>query len=176
MNETIKKNGITFGIYAGVFSIAFTSFMYVYDIALFTNMWVGSIKLLVYVVIAVILLNKTKNQLINMFSFKDAFTTYFICFTICIVLATIFEVLLFNVIDPGAKDTIQENLIEFQVNMMKKMGAPNASIKEAVQKISEVNQFDVFQIIKGSAFAIAISSIFGLIFAAIFKSKPKEQF
>lgn len=176
MNEIIKKNGITFGIYAGVFSIAFTSFMYLYDINLFTSMWVGSIKILVFVAIAIILLNKTKKELNNSFSFKEAFTTYFICFLICILLATIFELLLFNVIDPGAKDTIQENLIDFQVNMMRKMGTPTSKIKEVVEEMSKVNQYDIFQILKGSAIVIGMSSLFGLIFAAIFKSKPKDQY
>ena len=176
MNEIIKKNGIKFGIIGGLFSIIFTSSMYFIDLKLFTNIWLGFIKITVFLVIAIILLNKTKKELNNIFSFKEAFTTYFICFLICILLATLFEILLFNVIDPSLKETIKELSIESAVDMMKKFGTQTSKIKEAVEEMSKTSQFDSLQILKGSAFSIVISSIFGLILAAIFKSRQQDQY
>jgi hypothetical protein len=176
MNEIIKKNGITFGIIAAVISIIITSLIYTIDIKLFTVWWIGVLKIAAFVVLALVLLIKTKKELNNMFSFKDAFTTYFICFVISIALASVFEILLFNVIDPSLKESVQQLSIETAVDMMKKFGTPTSEIRKAVEEMSKTNQFETFQILKGSAFAIIISSIFGLIFAAIFKSKPKEQF
>ena len=175
MNEIIKKNGIKFGLITASISILFTLFMYVVDLKLFTNIWIGFVKIGILIVLAIVLLNTTKKELNNNFSFKEAFTTYFICFVICIALATVFEIILFNVIDPEAKNIIQENAIEFQVNMLKKFNTPTSAIKEAVAKMEEQNQFDIIQLVKGSAIIIIVSSIFGLILAAIFKSKTQEQ-
>jgi hypothetical protein len=176
MNEIIKKNGITFGIITGVISLLMTSMIYMIDVKLFTAWWVGVLGMVIYLAIGIYMLIKTRKELIGMFSFKDAFTTYFIYAIIGIAISVLFNILLFNVIDPSLKETVKELSIEAAVNMMKKFGAPTSSIKEAVEKMSDADQFGVVEQLKGSLFSIIFSAIFGLILAAIFKSKPKEQF
>jgi hypothetical protein len=176
MNEIIKKNGITFGIITGVISILITGFIYLVDIKLFTAWWLGLVSIAIYLGIGIYLLIKTRKELGGIFSFKDAFTTYFISAVIGIAISVIFNILLFNVIDPSLKDTVQELSIESAVSMMKKFGTPTSEIKKAVEGMSETNQFETMSLLKGSAFSIIFSSIFGLILAAIFKSKPKDQY
>lgn len=176
MNEIIKKNGITFGIITGVISILITSFIYLVDIKLFTAWWLGIISIVIYLIIGIYLLIKTRKELGGVFSFKEAFTTYFVSAIIGIGISVIFNVLLFNVIDPSLKDTVQELSIESAVNMMKKFGTPTSEIKKAVESMSQTNQFEAINQIKGAAFSIIFSSIFGLLLAAIFKSKPKQEF
>ncbi|MFC4740597.1 DUF4199 domain-containing protein [Flavobacterium ponti] len=176
MNEIIKKNGITFGIITGVISILITGFIYLVDIKLFTAWWLGLVSIAIYLGIGIYLLIKTRKELGGVFSFKDAFTTYFISAVIGIAISVIFNILLFNVIDPSLKDTVQELSIESAVSMMKKFGTPTSEIKKAVEGMSETNQFETMSLLKGSAFSIIFSSIFGLILAAIFKSKPKDQY
>ena len=176
MNEIIKKNGIKFGLIAAIISIFITLSMYLIDIEIFTNIWIGFAKIGIFIVLAIILLNNTKKELNNNYSFKEAFTTYFVCFLISITVATIFEIILFNFIDPEAKITIQENLIQYQVDILKKFNTPTSVIKDAVAKMEEQNQFDTLQLIKGAAISLVVSSLLGLILAAIFKSKTKEQF
>jgi hypothetical protein len=176
MNEIIKKNGITFGIITGVISILITGFIYLVDIKLFTAWWLGIVSIIIYLAIGIYLLMKTRKELGGVFSFKDAFTTYFISAVVGIAISVIFNILLFNYIDPSLKDTVQELSIESAVNMMKKFGTPTSEIKKAVQGMSETNQFETFNQLKGSAFSIIFSAIFGLILAAIFKSKPKDQY
>jgi hypothetical protein len=175
MNEIIKKNGITFGVITGVLSILITASIYIVDLKLFTAWWIGLLSIAVYLAIGIYLLSKTKKELNGVFPFKDAFTTYFISAVIGIAISVVFNILLFNFIDTEAKDTVQDNLIEFQVNMLKKFNTPTDKIKEAVEKMTEENQFDIVPQIKGSAFSILFSAIFGLILAAIFKSKPTYQ-
>jgi Na+/H+-dicarboxylate symporter len=118
---------------------------------------------------------QTKKELNNIYSFKDAFTTYFVYAIVGIAISVTFNIILFNVIDPGAKETVKELSIEAAVNMMKKFNTPTAAIKEAVEKMEEQDQFETFQQLKGSIFSIIFSAIFGVILAAIFKSKPSYQ-
>ena len=176
MNEIIKKNAITFGIITGVISILITGFIYLVDIKLFTAWWLGLVSIVFYLGIGIYLLIKTRKELGGVFSFKEAFTTYFLSAIIGIAISVAFNILLFNVIDPSLKDTVQELSIESAVNMMKKFGTPTSEIKKAVEGMSETNQFEAFNQLKGSVFSMIFSAIFGLILAAIFKSKPKEQF
>jgi len=175
MNEIIKKNGISFGIMSGVFSALITAAIYAIDLNLFVKWWLGIIIMLVYIIIGIVLLSKTKKELKGIFSFKEAFTTYFICAVIGIVISVGFNILLFNVIDPGAKDTINEILIKYTAETMQKFGAPSMAVNEAIKKMQENNPYSAIELLKSSVFSIGGSALFGLLLALIFKSKPSQE-
>lgn len=175
MNEIIKKNGITYGVISGLVSILITTLIYTIDLKLFISMWVGLVSIVAYITIGCVLLIKTKKDLSGIMSFKQGFTTYFISAVIGILISVFFNILLFNYIDPAAKDTVKEYTIEYTVEMMEKFGTPASAINEAVKGMQDVEQFSTFELLKGSIFTIAFSAVFGLILAAIFKSKNNNQ-
>ncbi|MFV8343087.1 DUF4199 domain-containing protein [Flavobacterium sp. XS2P39] len=175
VNEIIKRNGITFGVISGIISALVTTSIYAIDLNLFTSWWVGVLILTIYLIIGIVLLSKTKKEVNGIFSFKDAFTTYFICAVVGILISTFFNIILFNVIDPAAKDTLRELTIKYTVSMMQKFGTPASAINEAIAKLKENDPYSVIELLKGSVFSIVFSSIFGLIMAAFFKSKPSSQ-
>lgn len=175
INEVIKKNGITYGIIAGIVSVLITTIIYSTDIKLFTAWWISIISIGLYISIAIVLLVKTKKEINTFFSFKDAFTTYFIYAVISLIITVIFNIILFNFIDPSLKETIKELTLKYMAEMMQKMNAPAAKINEALQKIKEGDQFSISGLLKGSASNLVVSSIFGLILAAFFKSKTTTQ-
>ncbi|MFD2910149.1 DUF4199 domain-containing protein [Flavobacterium ardleyense] len=173
MNEIIKKNGITYGVITGVVSVLITFSIYMIDLSLMTKWWLALLIMLFYVIIGCILLIKTKKELGDFMSFKEGFTTYFISAVIGIAISVIFNILLYNFIDPEAAETLKELTMESTANIMKGFGAPSSEIKKALEKLSEYEQFSAIEQIKGSAYSIIGSSIFGLILAAIFKkNKP----
>ncbi|WP_309642134.1 DUF4199 domain-containing protein [Flavobacterium sp.] len=174
MNEIIKKNGIAYGIFLGLFSIVVTASIYAIDLALFTNMWVGISTLIIYIIIGVMVVNKTRNQL-KTITFKEAFTVFFITAVIGITLSTLFNIILFNLIDPAAKETIQQLTIKYAAEMMQKFGAPAASINEAISKMEETDNFSIGSLIKGMFTSYLVNAVFGLLLAAIFKSRPTEH-
>lgn len=175
MNEIIKKNGISYGIITGVVGALITATIYAIDLKLFTAWWVTVLTVSFYIIIAIVLLTKTKKELKGIFSFKDAFTTYFISAVIGILISVLFNIILFNFIDPSAKESIKEISIKYAVEMMQKFNAPSSAINEAVKKMQENDQFSIIELLKGSAFSIVFSSLFGLLLALIFKSKPSQE-
>lgn len=175
MNEIIKKNGVTFGILTGIVSVLITTIIYVVNVELFMSMWFGFSSIAIYLTISIILLSKTKKELKGVFTFKEAFTTYFIATIIGIVISVAFNILLFNFIDPSLKDTLREMTIKYSVEMMQKFGTPASAINEAIKDMEANDQYSILGLLKGSVFSIAFSSIFGLIFAAFFKSKPSNN-
>jgi hypothetical protein len=176
MNEIIKKNGVTFGIILGLFSVLFTTAIYVIDLKLFTSWWIGLFSIAVAVIIGIALEIKTKKQLNGVFPFKDAFTVYFIAAVIGTLISVAFNIILFNYVDPGAKDTIKELTIKFAVEIMEKFNTPKEAVNQAIKDMQANDQFSIGQLLKGSVFSILFSAIFGLILAAIFKSKsPSSQ-
>jgi hypothetical protein len=175
MNEIIKKNGISYGIITGIVSALITASIYSIDLNLFTAWWVTLISISSYIIISIVLLSKTKKELKGIFSFKDAFTTYFISAVIGILISVVFNIILFNFIDPSAKESIKELSIKYAVEMMQKFNTPSSAINEAVKKLQETDQFSIIELIKGSLFSIVFSSLFGLLLALIFKSKPTQE-
>ena len=174
INETIKKNGLTFGVLSGIVSALITSTIYAIDLNLFVSWWIGIVSMVIYLTISIVLLTKTKKELNGVFIFKDAFTTYFISAVIGTLIGTLFNILLFNVIDPSAQDTLKEITIKNAVAMMQKFNSPAAAINEMIAKMNESNPYSVIELLKGSVYSVLISSIIGLIMAAFFKSKSQE--
>lgn len=176
MNEIIKKNGITFGVISGIASVLITLYAYLFNLELFGSLWLLLFIVILYLAINITLLIKTKKALNNNFSFKDAFTTYFLCLVVGVTISVAFNIILFNVIDTDLGEKVKQVSMESSANLMKKFGAKTADIKKTVEEIEKSDNYSIFSLIKGFFINIAVSSIFGLLFALIFKSKPKEEF
>jgi Protein of unknown function (DUF4199) len=174
MNEIIKKNGVTYGVIAGIVSILITTIVYAVDLSLMTKWWFGLVVFAISIGISITLLTKTKNELKGHFTFKEAFTTYFICSVIGTLISVLFTIVLFNFIDPGAKEILKELILEFTKNIMQKVGAPASEMNKALKEIAAKDSYSIIEQLKGSVFSIAFSAILGLILAAIFKSKTPE--
>jgi hypothetical protein len=175
INEIIKKNAVSYGVLTGIGSVLITTLIYVIDLELFTAWWVSLVSATFYIVVAIILLSKTKKELKDVFTFKDAFTTYFICALIGIIISVIFNIILFNIIDPTAKETIKEITIKYMISTLEKFNTPPAAINEAIKNLQENDQFSIPGLLKGSLTYIVINSIFGLILAAFFKNKQSSH-
>ena len=96
MNEIVKKNGVKFGIISGIVSVLITLYAYIFNLQLFGSLWLLLFVIILYLTINISLLIKTKKELNNNFSFKDAFTTYFLCLVIGVSITVIFNIVLFN--------------------------------------------------------------------------------
>lgn len=175
INEIIKKNGITFGIISGIISCLIYATMYAIDLNLFLNSWMSIITFGIPLILSIILISKTKKEIQTDFSFKDAFTTYFIYAVVGILISTLFNIVLWNFIDPSAKETLNELIIKYTVSIMEKFGAPSSTINEAIKGLKENSQFDIDSLLKGYFFNLLISCIFGLIIAAFFKTRRSSQ-
>lgn len=175
INEVIKKNGITYGIALGVILALITATLYAIDLKLFVSGWIGGLTFVIYVVVGILLLTKTKKEINGFFSFKDAFTTFFIATIIAVAISSLFSILLFNVIDPEAKNTLSELLVKYMAETLQKFGTPASAINEALTKMRENNPFSVTEQLKGLVFSIIGYSILGLILAAFFKSKSTQE-
>ena len=96
MNPIFKKNAINFGIISGLIGITVTTLMYLVDLKLFVNMWIGIGMLAVWLIIGILLLSKSKKENEGNLTFKEGFTVYFLSAVIGILLSTAFNMFLFN--------------------------------------------------------------------------------
>ncbi len=171
MKEAIKRNGIMFGIILGMFSILIRTIIYIVNLELITSFMLGISIMVANLIIFTILLLRTKKEMNGNITFKEAFTTFIIAAFIGTTLAVSFDILLFNVIDPAAKETIKELSIKSTVSMLQKFDTPQAKINETIKSMTESDTFSVGKQLLGLFVSYIISSIIGLIFAAFFKTK-----
>jgi hypothetical protein len=175
INEIIKRNGITYGIITGVALSLITTFMYAINIELFIAWWTTLLSLSVFIIVPIILLSNTKKELNGIFTFKEAFTTYFISAVIGVLISVFFKIVLFNFIDPSIKDTLLDMTVKYLISTSEKFGVPASSLNETIKQLKETDPFSIVEQLKGSIFVIFFCAILGLIMAAFFKTKTSSQ-
>ena len=175
MNEIIKKNGITFGIISGLIYILIETLIYIINVQLYISWWLGSLKIAVSLILACILIAKTKKDLSGNISFKEVFTAYFIMALVGLALYTTFTNILYIIIDPTLQVTVKELAIKATAEIMRKFGSDSATTSAAINAIQETDQFSVLQQIKEIFTSLVRSSIFGLILAAFFKTPTRQE-
>lgn len=174
MTEAVKKNGLNFGLIVGVTSIVITSIMYAVDVKMFANYWIGICMFVVNLVLGIVAVAKAKKAMGGYISFKDAFTTYFMAMAIGAALGSIFMFVLFNLIDPGAKEIIMERVVEMTVSMMEGFGAKAEDIRKTVEDMKAIDNFGLVQQLKSYIWGLLFYIIIGLIVAASMKRNKPE--
>jgi len=173
MTNTIKKNGVTFGIILAAYFVIRTALVYSIDLKLFVSGWFGFVDFIVLLVLTIVAIAKAKKAMGGFISFKEAFTVYFITVLIGLVTYTVFNMLLFNVIDPEAKEIVREEVITKTVETMKSFGGDSAMLKETITKMRETDSFSIPQQALGLGMGLLMYSVIGLIVAvAMKKNKP----
>ncbi|RTY85896.1 DUF4199 domain-containing protein [Flavobacterium sp. RSP49] len=175
INEIIKKNGVTYGVIAGVLLSLITAAMYAIDIKLFIAWWTTLLSLSVFIIVPIIMLSKTKKELNGILSFKEAFTTYFISAVVAVLISVVFKIILFNFIDPSVKETLLDLTIKYLISTSEQFGVPASSLNETVSKLRETDPYSIVEQLKGSVFVLFFCAILGLIMAAFFKSKTTQE-
>ena len=171
MNPIIKKNGITYGVIIGVFSILVTTLIYVIDLSLFINWMVGVFSLIVFLIIGIVLLKKTKKEMNGILTFKEAFTTYFLASVIGATMSVLFQLVLFNFVDTDAKDALNSLNVKFTTETMQKWGAPEKAIDEQRAALANVDNYSPANLFKGLIFSFVLSGIMGAILGLVFRNK-----
>lgn len=174
MENTIKKNGMTNGIILGVFLVLLTTIMYVVDLSLFTSIWVGLVNFVIIVSVGVYTSIINKKLLKGIMRYKDAFLSFILPVIIGMALYTVYNVVLFNFIDPGAKDVITENIIKMTQDMMSKFNVPAADLEAAIEEIKSKDNFSPMVQLKSFFMMIAFYSVIGLVVALIFKTPTNK--
>jgi len=171
MENSVKSISSTYGIYLGIILSLFTVVAYVVDLSLLTKFWFGILSMIVLIIVAIIAVRSTKKQYSGIFSFKNAFTAYFITILIGMSISTLVSILIFNFVDPQSADTVKELTIDASRQMMENFGATESEINEALSKMEDSNQLSIINLLKSFVFSLAFLSLIGLIIALIFREK-----
>lgn len=171
MEKSSKKLGTSYGVYLGIALILISVFIYAFDISMMTEWYLLAINIVLVLVLGTMAIKKAKGFSSSLFTFKDAFSTYFLTVLIGLFLATIFSLILFNVIDPQAAETLKELTMEKQAEMFANFGMTEAQINEAMIEMEKQETFSLKSLGISFASQLVLFSIIGLIIALIFREK-----
>lgn len=160
-----------YGVIYGLTSIMISLIsFYVYPIGIWTQMLIGFLLMIVFFVIVC---KEEKKLNDGILPYGSAFKLSFLTGFTGMVLAGIFAIILFQLVDPSLLDVVREQSLESTRSMMEKMGAPEETIADAIEKAEE-NMESSFTI--GSQLLnILTSSLFVLIIAAIVSLFTKKE-
>jgi len=175
MENIIKKNGLSLGVVLGIVLILIVATMYAIDLSLLINTWVGVFNFVLIVTFGVVCSIKNKKALKGIMSFKEAFSSFILPVIVGVGMYVLFSVLLFNVIDTGAKEVVTEQVIEMTKNMMSKFNVPASDINKAIEKIENEDGFGPFAQLQSYLFQIAFYSLLGLLVSLIFKTPSNKN-
>jgi hypothetical protein len=180
MNEIIKKNGIKFGVILGLLGITSQVIIYLMGGISQENAILNSVIQIVFwlsfLLVRIFQCIQTKREFNNFIAFKDLFTTLTITILIGILISQLFTFLLNNYIDANYGTAMNDFMNEQQIIAQNAMKSFTNVSSEDLKEIANKNNFSLINILQGSLIAFLLSSVMNLILAAIFKSKPKEQF
>ena len=111
------------------------------------------------------------------FTFKSAFLTTFFTFVVAGLLGTVFNLLLYNVIDTGLSETLTDASIEQAESMMERFGMPEDQMDEALEKAraDATDRFSIGGQLMGFVYGLIFYAVISLIVGAIIKKKNPEE-
>ena len=175
MDKSLKSLALNYGLYLALILSSFTIIGYAVYLDLFTEWWFGIGQMFLVIIFGIISAIKAKKLLGGFISFKNAFTAFFITILVGVAIPAFVGFIIFNIVDVEAANILQQKLIDNQLAMMERFGAPQASIDEAMEQIQkEESFFSLGNTIKSIAYQLVGFSIIGLIVAAATKKNDPD--
>ncbi|MBU2929702.1 DUF4199 domain-containing protein [Winogradskyella psychrotolerans] len=176
MDKSLKSSAVNYGLYLALILSSFTIIGYAVYLDLYIQWWFGIGQMLLVIIFGIISAMSAKKLLGGFISFKDAFTAFFITIAVGVSIPAAIGFFIFNIVDTDAAAILQQKIIDNQLAMMEKFGAPQASIDEAMEQIQkEENFFSIGNTIKSIAYQLVGFSVIGLIVAAVTKQKDPHE-
>jgi len=174
---TLRDHAIKWGVILGLVGVIYTVLLYIVDAALLANMWLGLFTLVLFLGLVVYAGIDYRKQMGGLLPFGKAYQHGFLTLFIGGIIGTLFNYLLYNIIDPGLVETLAEAGAENARAIAERFGAPPEAIDDAVEKA----RTDTIDRLQGAGVFISFLwgliayAIIALITGAIVKRKPPES-
>lgn len=176
MNPIVKQFAVKFGLIAAAVNVAYALIAYLVDETLFSNWSIGIGVMLIPFIVKIVGVFQARSAMGGYIEFKDAFSVYLVASLISILISTVMNITLFHVIDPELGDRVQERTIENTIGMMERMGSPQETIDETIDRMESEEQFSLNKQLMGVLWYLLIQAVLGLIIAAFAKRKKPISF
>ena len=173
--QTPVQNALRSGAIWGAIGVIIVLLLYVVDTTLMIKWWFGLIMLglsIGYIIYAGISYRKDIGGYID---YGPAFVHGIVTLAIAGLIGSIFNLLLYTVIDPSLPETLTDAAVEQAMSMAEGFGASGAALDDAVERAREqtAGQFSAMGVIKGYFIALIFYAVLAAISGLIVRRREK---
>lgn len=174
---SLYSHALKWGSILGAVSIVLTILLYVIDFTLMVNWKTGLISLAVFIGLTIYAGINYRSEIGGFMPFGKAFLHGFLVFAVSGLISTIFNLILYHVIDTELPAKLTEATLEKTAEIMQAFGAPEDKIDEAMTQARERtdSQYTVYGLFKGYFFILIFSAVFSLITGLIVRKNQPEE-
>lgn len=175
-SPTLLNNAIKHGGILGIISIALTLILYVVDYSLMANWKVGLLLFAIFIGYGIYAGIGYRKEIGGYLAFGKAFQHGFLVFALSALISTVFNILLYTVIDPELPQKITEVAVQNAEEMMEGFGMTGDALDEAIEKTRKDTEerYTVAGQAMGYVWALIGCAVFALISGVIVKRKEPE--
>lgn len=172
----MNSHAIKSGVMLSVISIVLTLLFYLVDPTLLAKWWLGIGIFVIMLVLVVYFGSQHRKDIGGFMTFGQGWVYSFQLFVVAGLIGTIFNILLYNVIDPELPEIVGEEILAAQEAMMSNFGMPEDQLEEALEKAREdaYDRFTISGSLIGFLWGLIVYAILSLITGAIIKKKEPE--
>jgi len=176
-NSTMSKHALSYGLLAGLFLIVINLIIYLIDPMLLANWWLGFALLPIAFIALLIVGLRIRKAEGGYLPFGKAFLSVFVAGLVIAVVGTIYQVFLFNVVDPNLAGDLIEQSMENMMVMFERFDLPVDEIEKQMEPAREQmeKQFSIGGQMLGLVYQAFGWAIGALIVAAIVKRNPPVE-
>jgi len=165
-----KNLAVLYGLINAGVAIVFTVILYLGGAKMFVSplAYCGMVLPIVVCVIGGLQIRKQRGGYLE---YSEALKATFLILVIGSLIATAFQYVLFNYIDVSFREALAQVTAEQAEKLMRRLGAPEAQIDEAVEKTLSKNNYTIGNLALGFIFGCIWWFIVALIVSAIIKRK-----
>lgn len=169
----INKESVRDGLYVGLINVAISLIAWLFDPLFFFKHTASGFVLVALVLgLQCLFLIQIRRTLGNFWSFGEAFRASMIIVLISTAIYTLWQALLFNVLDPTLGARAQQAILDMVSETFEKMGrGANADAAIEKMKSQDMNPGHMGNIFKNFLTGIAFWAVLSVILAAIFQRK-----
>lgn len=177
--STMQSNAIKHGLILGAITIVITLAIYAIDYTMMVSLKFALFSFLIFLGYGIYAGISFRKEIGGFISFKNAFLHGFILFALSALISTIFNILLYTVIDPELGQKLTDVSVVNAEEMMRNFGIPEGEqMDQAIEKArtDAAGRFTVGGLALGYVWALIGCAVFALITGAIVKKKQPETF
>jgi hypothetical protein len=173
---TLMQHAIRWGLITAAVSITFTLLLYIIDYTLMVQLKFLFLALAIYFGIVIYAGIDYRKSIGGFISYGKAFQHGFLILALSGLIGSIFNIVMYNVIDTELPQKLVDASIENTRAMLEGFGTPEDKMDEALEnaKESTANQFTIGGIAKGYIMIAVFSAIMALI-SSIFVRKNQPE-
>lgn len=175
-NNALAKDAFKMGAFFGLIQIVITMLLYIMGVEYMVKWWVGISVIILIIALLIYGGLKWRKSNDNVAPYGKMFLYIWLTYIATFAVSGVFNIILYNVIDPDLASNMKEAVIDMTTGMMESFGAPEEALDQTMAEFDSFEEkFSVMGQLQSTFFAFLWGALLAAILA-LFLKKDKPMF